>query len=186
MLRVPRTATEMVEAMVGALRDKRGPGAELRHLGHRGTLDALIATHSVVYDGAGKTLWVSQGPALSGPYFGYDLEKSFAAKTPVSVGQVAADPTVDAATFQSYQGGIKTLRQAKLDLAAERCDAAKAEFMKIGESAAREHYEFLMALGDFAEQCDRDAVSARTYRSEALRKHPAYLRHQQVLEKALQ
>lgn len=186
MLRTPRTSLEMVQTMVTALRDKRGPLAEHRHLGHRGTLDALIATHSVVYDGEARTLWVSQGPALTGPYYGFDLVRSFAEKRPVAVGSIPADPEVSPETFKSYQDGMRQLKIAKVELAARRCPEAKDAFMKIGESAAREHYEFLMALGDFVKTCENDAVSARTYWRQALNKKPAYLRHRQALEKALQ
>lgn len=185
MFRSPHTAKEMAEAMVQSLRDKRGPRAELRHLGHRGTLDPLIATHSVVYDGETATLWVSQGPALAGPYFGYDLKESFATQTPVGIGQIAADIEVSPEAFRAYQGGMKTLKEAKAALGAQRCDDARSAFMRVGESPAREHYEFLMALGDFSQSCEHDPVSAKTYWTQALNKKPAYLRHQQILEKDL-
>ncbi|MBU0553008.1 C45 family peptidase, partial [Myxococcota bacterium] len=63
-----------VEESVAILRDRRLPGGRPAPLGHRGTLDAMIASHSVVFDLTSLTLWVSSAPHTLGPYVPYDLE----------------------------------------------------------------------------------------------------------------
>lgn len=60
---------------VDILRDKRGPGDAELPLGHRGTLDALIATHAVVMDSTDRVLWVSEGPHLMGQFVRFDLKR---------------------------------------------------------------------------------------------------------------
>jgi len=58
---------------VAILRDRRGPGGAPRAPGHRGTIDALIATHGVVFDLTARRLWVSSAPHTLGPFVEYDL-----------------------------------------------------------------------------------------------------------------
>jgi hypothetical protein len=62
-----------VEQVVGILRDHRGQGGAALPLGDRRSLDALIATHSVVMDVTARALWVSEGPHLTGRYLRFDL-----------------------------------------------------------------------------------------------------------------
>jgi isopenicillin-N N-acyltransferase like protein len=64
-----------VERIVGVLRDHRGLGGTDVPLGDRKTLDALIATHSVVMDATARVLWVSEGPHLAGRYLRFDLAR---------------------------------------------------------------------------------------------------------------
>jgi hypothetical protein len=62
-----------VQEIVSVLRDKKAIGGGDAPLGDRKTLDALIATHSVVMDTTSKSLWVSEGPHLAGRYIRFDL-----------------------------------------------------------------------------------------------------------------
>lgn len=64
-----------VERVVSILRDKKAVGGGDLPLGARTTLDALIATHSVVMDVTAKSLWVSEGPHLVGRYVRFDLAR---------------------------------------------------------------------------------------------------------------
>ncbi len=67
-----------VEDAVGVLRDRRGLGGSALPLGNRRSLDALIATHSVVMDLTARAMWVSEGPHLVGRYVRFDLGKLLA------------------------------------------------------------------------------------------------------------
>ena len=58
---------------IAILRDRRGPGGVARAPGHRGTIDALIATHGVVFDLTARRMWVSSAPHTLGPFVEYDL-----------------------------------------------------------------------------------------------------------------
>lgn len=60
---------------VAILRDKKGPDGEELPLGHRSSLDAVIATHAVVMDSTSRVLWVSEGPHLMGRFIRFDLDK---------------------------------------------------------------------------------------------------------------
>ncbi|MBI5509255.1 MAG: hypothetical protein HY903_10930 [Deltaproteobacteria bacterium] len=55
-------------------RDRRAADGAPLPLGHRHAIDALIATHAVIFDAAAKQLWVSAGPHTLGPYHGYDVQ----------------------------------------------------------------------------------------------------------------
>ena len=64
-----------VEAVVATLRDKRAVGGADLPLGHRRTIDAIIATHAVVMDATERVLWVSEGPHLLGRFIRFDLAR---------------------------------------------------------------------------------------------------------------
>jgi hypothetical protein len=55
------------------LRDRRGPGGIELPPGNRNSIDALIATHSVVADVTDRVLWVSTAPQTQGAYRAIDL-----------------------------------------------------------------------------------------------------------------
>ncbi len=61
------------EAALAVLRDRKGPGGADRPLGHRGTIDALIAAHAVIFEPDTLKLWVSTPPHTLGAFVGYDL-----------------------------------------------------------------------------------------------------------------
>lgn len=62
-----------VASMVDLLRDKKGPDGEDIPLGDRRAIDALIATHAVVFDATARTVWVSEFPHVMGRFVRFDL-----------------------------------------------------------------------------------------------------------------
>jgi hypothetical protein len=56
------------------LRDRRGPDGAERGLGHRATLNPMIATHAVIAEPAKGILWVSRGPHQLGEFDAYSIE----------------------------------------------------------------------------------------------------------------
>ncbi len=90
-----------VERVVGVLRDRRGIGGSPLSLGNRKTIDALIATHSVVMDATAKALWVSEGPHLVGRYLRFDLAKLL----DPAFEPAAADPVVALAEDEILRSG---------------------------------------------------------------------------------
>jgi hypothetical protein len=62
-----------VESAVAILRDKKGVGGVDLPLGHRRTIDAMIATHAVVMDATARVIWVSEGPHLLGRFIRFDI-----------------------------------------------------------------------------------------------------------------
>jgi isopenicillin-N N-acyltransferase-like protein len=95
-----------VEPIVGVLRDRRGVGGEERPLGDRRTLDALIATHSVVMDATARVMWVSEGPHLVGRYLRFDvgrlLDPSFTPSAADAVTALPADPLLTGGAYEAW------------------------------------------------------------------------------------
>jgi tetratricopeptide (TPR) repeat protein len=56
------------------LRDRLGAGDVARGLGHRATINPMIATHSVIADATAGILWVSRGRHQLGIYDAYSIE----------------------------------------------------------------------------------------------------------------
>ncbi len=55
------------------LRDKKGPGGLDIAPGNRNAIDAVIATHSVIFDATDRVFWVSTAPNTQGSYRAIDL-----------------------------------------------------------------------------------------------------------------
>ncbi|MFT3765439.1 MAG: C45 family autoproteolytic acyltransferase/hydrolase [Minicystis sp.] len=95
-----------VERVVGILRDRKGVGGTALPLGDRRTLDALIATHSVVMDTTARALWVSEGPHLVGRYLRFDLAKlldpSFTPHQDDPVQEIPADEILRNGTYEAW------------------------------------------------------------------------------------
>jgi isopenicillin-N N-acyltransferase-like protein len=155
------------------LRDKRANGLVLP--GNRGAIDALIATHAVVYDSARGILYVGQGPSLTGKFLGYDLAKSFAAERPVPAGEIAEDKLIHPAMYAGIKEGIRRYERVVAGKELRACDDPSL-------LGGPQHYLQFMALGLTQERCgDRKAAHASWERALAL--HPAYAREQREAEK---
>jgi hypothetical protein len=101
----PHDSAATVDLVLTVLRDK---GIDERGLplplGDRNAIDALIATHSVIFDAHDRVLYVSQGPAVSGPFRGFDLSASFAQRHPVAASRtLPADPQVTRERFDAVR-----------------------------------------------------------------------------------
>lgn len=165
------------------LRDRNGVDGKPLHLGNRRSLDALIATHSVIYNTVSSHLFISRGPALTGAYNGYDLKKSFAARQPVPVRTLPADADVSEAFFFQFKADLAKLTYAKDFLKQGDCREALA-VMQPQEQMLGLHSEYLAAMGD-AWQCSGNQDLARAYWQRALFAVPAYRKHQEYLQERL-
>jgi len=175
---------QAVHAVLAILRDK-GTGADGRplNLGHRRAIDALIATHSVVYDSPRDRLYVSQGPAISGPFLGYDLKQSFAKQSPVFAGELPRDPLVSDAIFERVKNSASVISRAHRLIAKFKC----LDGMDLLESippADREQSAYYHALGD-AQKCRHSKVEARLSWQRALALTPAYAKEERALRRSL-
>ena len=68
-----------VSDAVGLLRDRAGTGDVPLALGDRSAINALIATHGVVFDTQRRIVWVSESPHLLGRFVAFDLKQTLAA-----------------------------------------------------------------------------------------------------------
>jgi isopenicillin-N N-acyltransferase-like protein len=178
------TDTELEDLMLTMLRDKNNTDGTPLHLGNRRALDALIATHSVIYNSTAGRLFVSKGPALTGGYNGYDLKRSFAERTPILVRTLPEDGTVSEDFFFQFKSQLAKLIYAKTHMHEGSCDLALS-ILKPLESELSDHTEYLQALGDTYKCLGRDDI-ARTYWQRSLHAVPAYAKHEQYLKGRLQ
>ena len=95
-----------VEAIVGVLRDHRAVGGDELALGNRRSIDALIATHSVVMDATARVMWVSEGPHLAGRYLRFDvgrlLDPGFQPSAADPVVALPADPILTSGAYDAW------------------------------------------------------------------------------------
>ena len=152
-------------------------------LGNRNAIDPLIASHSVIYDGETETLYVGQGPSVSGAFTGFDLAASFRAGEPVRHGSFAADPLVSETTYRKVKDSYRALADARELLGKNRCDEANGPLSE----AARldpDTYDYLETRGDYF-NCRGDRAAARSSWESALGLAPAYRSERNRLERKL-
>jgi predicted choloylglycine hydrolase len=175
---------DTAKAVLSILRDK-GVDEKGRplNLGNRRAIDALIATHSVVYDGVRGILYVGKGPALAGEFLGYDLKSSFAGKHPVRAGTLPHDPAVSDQDFFEYKENTSLIAQAHRLVKIHKC----VEGLGLLESVrgpGREQSEYYHALGD-AQACLNSSMEARVSWQKALQLTPAYAKQVKALQRNL-
>lgn len=171
--------------VLSVLRDKGvDENGQVLNLGNRRAIDALIATHSVIYDPFARIFYVSQGPAASGPYQGYDLPASFQQRRPVKVESLPADPLVSTDTFKAVKDSHQVIHRAhRLILRTKKCAEAKTLLEQVPE-VWRAQAEFYHAWGDL-QACQNDRAGAKVSWAKALSFHPAYRREVRQLEEKL-
>jgi hypothetical protein len=129
--------------MLAVLRDRRGAGDRPEPLGHRGTLDAGIATHSVIADATARVLWVSSGPHTLGPYERFDLRALLADEyTPgesVQSDVLPADPAFANGLYAHWTAARADIEQASRRLDRHDPSAALALLDRADARIAPEH-----------------------------------------------
>ncbi|MGE4130725.1 MAG: C45 family autoproteolytic acyltransferase/hydrolase [Bdellovibrionales bacterium] len=170
--------------MLTLLRDKGvdSHGQPL-HLGHRAAIDALISTHSVIWDSTEEILYVSQGPSLSGRYIGYDTRATFSRRQPVVAGELPSDPSVTTQDFENLQADLGRWRSVRALLNKKDCSAAKSELDQT-HASNQLHITFLHLLGD-VQTCLGDSDGARQSWQKALDAEPPYRSERVTLERKL-
>jgi len=120
--------SEVVQAARGALdparvlsilRDRRLPGGADPGPGHRGSVDAVIAAHAVIFDATSRRLWVSRAPHALGEFIEYDLTEALSGRLR-DHGALPADPMLTDGRFERLQrarglleqGGLQNIREA--------------------------------------------------------------------------
>jgi len=91
------------ELLQSWLRDRSGSKNTKYDLGDRRAIDALVATHSVIFDMKNDILFASSGPSLVGEYEGYKIKDSFLMRQPILARRLPKDPLIDKETYASLQ-----------------------------------------------------------------------------------
>jgi hypothetical protein len=180
----PTEPRRIEEGILGILRDKGEARGEPLALGNRNAIDALIATHAVVYDGPERRLYVSQGPSLAGAFTGFDLVESFKKREPVLVRGFDRDPLVSDEAYASVKRSDRDLVEAGKLLKKGKC-AEAAPLIESARSRFSLSYGYSMTRGNYLE-CVGDRAGARIAWREALSRTPAYASERRSLERKLE
>ncbi|MFP6684000.1 MAG: C45 family peptidase [Polyangiaceae bacterium] len=96
-----------VKDVVSILRDKRAAGGDKLPLGHRDSIDGLLATHSVAMNLSTRELWVSEGPSIAGRFVRFDLSKllnpRYRPSGPPRVETIEADPILRDGRYDAWK-----------------------------------------------------------------------------------
>jgi hypothetical protein len=96
-----------VAAAVSMLRDRRAASGQRLELGDRRAIDALIATHGVVFDTTARTLWVSESPHLLGRFVAFDvrqhLAESYDPASPLVFRSIPEDPLLSSGEYARFE-----------------------------------------------------------------------------------
>lgn len=173
-----------VEKTVEILRDKSLMENKKGHLGHRGAIDSLIASQSVIYDMANGLIYVNQGPGTSGEYLGYDIDKSFIQKKPI-VTNILPGTNISEFEYHLFQKRLLLIGEAKKYLNKKECDKVKEILFQI-KSQDFIHYEHERLVGDYFATCLNDFKTAKIHWSQSLDFNPPYEKQRKYLREKLQ
>jgi hypothetical protein len=116
-------------ACAAILRDRRLPGGKFAGNGHRGSLNPLIATHSVVMDLTAGIFWAATPPHQLGKFVAFDLS---APEKLLPEQALPADPMLDDGEYKNYlaakndlSDGWRALKKGGLDAALASAKAAE-------------------------------------------------------------
>lgn len=165
------------------LSDKTLYASKLGHLGHRGAIDSLIASQSVIYDMAKGLFYVNLGPGTTGKYLAYDLDKSFATKYPVKVDEMT-NINMSELEYNHWQKQMSVVAEAKKLLNQHKCIKVKKRVLQISNPDFV-HYDKEILLGDYAATCLNDSKQAREHWRRALSFNPPYTKLRNSLQEKL-
>lgn len=169
------------ERAAALLRDRHLPGGKFPGNGHRGTLNALIATHATIMDLAGGIFWAASPPHQLGKFVAFDVndfERELPART------IPDDPMLGDGELEKFQTAQRALQEGQRALknqqatealaAAERAERNNPGFYQNAELRGRAW----LRLGRTEE--------ARQALETALAASPAFRSETEQLEKLLQ
>ncbi len=169
-----------VLAVLDILRDKGvNEKGEALTPGNRRAIDALIATHAVIYDGVREFIYVSQGPALVGKFLGFDMKRSFAERKPVPAGELPRDPLISDEDFKVFKENTLAIAHAHKMVKAKSCVGALSTLEKV-QGVGREQSSYYHARGD-AHECLDLKIEARADWTKALQLTPAYAKEENAI-----
>jgi hypothetical protein len=163
------------------LRDRELPGGAFPGDGHRGTLNAFIATHAVVMDLTDGIFWAASPPNQLGKFVAFDVQ-DFSRELPDRT--IAADPALASGEYEKAQEAQKCLADGFRAL--EKHEAQTALDMAVkAESLNPGFYRNATLEGRALLGLRRRTEAARAF-TTALAEKPAFLKEKLDLEALLQ
>lgn len=157
------------EETLSILRDRKLPGGAFPGNGHRGTINALIATHAVIMDLTDGVFWAATPPHQLGPFLAFRFEDF--EKRPVAM-DFKADSMISSGEFNRFVLARKYLEFARNDLA----DAMPDKALRWAEKAEAQNpgcYQNAWLKGCILAKLNRNAEAAICLRA-ALEAKPAF------------
>ncbi len=171
--------------ILNILRDKQVLNGQ-RVLGHRASIDALIASHALIYNSKEQILYVAKGPSLSKEFVGIDLNASFSTKKPVLIDNLPEDPDLQGLNFHQLKASIKQLKGIRKTAGRGFCSKAKEQLKKLAYPERLEnHYAYFWTQGRVA-QCFGHSIEAKNLYQKALQLKPAYLWERNEISEQIQ
>lgn len=162
---------------VGILRDRNLPGGTFAGNGHRGTLNAFIATHATVMDLTDGIFWVALPPNQLGKFVAFDVQ-NFDHEMPGRT--LVADATLASGEFEKAREAHKVLADGQLALKNKDAQAALNAAEK-AESLNPGFYQNAVLRGRALLLLGRKDEARKAFES-ALSLHPAFSAEKQQLE----
>lgn len=168
------------QSMLSILRDKKTPQGQFVP-GHRSSIDALIASHSIIYDSSQMKLYVSSGGSLTKAFYGFDLKQSFINRTPVAVDKFEADPEVSPEDRLVIKESLNNLQTAKVLAMNKECSQAEELFFSVPKELLSQHYLLAWTQAEIF-NCKMQHKEALAQWQKALSQEPAYLREKNEIK----
>jgi hypothetical protein len=169
-----------VSRAAGFLRDRNLPGGVFPGNGHRGTLNAFIATHAMVMDLTEGIFWAASPPNQLGKFVAFDVG-DFSRELPART--VAPDPALASGEFERAKEAQKDLAEGHRALHSQDTRlalalAGKAEALNPG------FYQNASLQGRALLAAGRGPEAVQAFKL-ALAEQPAFLKEKQELEALL-
>ncbi len=150
--------------------------------GHRNSIDALIASHSLVYNSAAQRLYIAKGPSLSQEFVGVDLQASFKQRQPIMLPSLPADSDFEGKDFYRLKKSLKELKDLRGQAKRGHCQKAEQNFVLLKTPKFMEnHYFYHWTKGQIA-LCFGQSLAAKDALTKALEREPAYFWERNEIE----
>lgn len=178
-----KTYTPMNQTM-NILRDKNFINSEHIHLGHRGSIDSMIASHSVILSFTDSVLYINEGPGTSGRYIGFDLDKSFKEVKPIVKGTLSASKDISRSEYLKIRMRLIQIKKFKSNLKTDNCLKHEVVIKKLIHSKFI-HYEKDLLASKFYKICENNIKISKDYLKSALNKKIPFYQKVKRLQKVL-
>ncbi|HEU5396797.1 MAG TPA: C45 family peptidase, partial [Verrucomicrobiae bacterium] len=165
---------------VQILRDRDLPGGVFAGNGHRGSLNALIATHSVVMDLNAGIFWAASPPNGLGKFVAFDVN-NFTNELPAL--EIPADAMLASGEYRRAIESEHCLIEGKAALNEKKAQEA-LQLAEKAESLNPGFYENSFLRGRALLALGRNSEAAAAFQA-ALAGQPAFLKERQELEELL-
>ena len=162
------------------LRDRRLPGDFFPGNGHRGTINALIATHSVIMDLTGGIFWAATPPHQLGRFMAFRFEDF--ERRPHDL-DFEADPMAGSGEYSRLELSRQHLDRARKDLASGELEQALAWAEK-AEANNPGFYQNAWLTGRILERLGRGGEAAKALQA-AMQARPAFHSERMEIEALL-